>query len=142
MNLKKKFSIRLIAKETHYVELASALRAVTVALDKTDCVWVGNLWAYPHNKKINLICVDLAIASKINIYDTLNVLLISSDSLLDLLRQEWIRNYFAKQMPEFMVEQVLGLIAGGEDPKTAWKYCIETWIPDNETAKQLLNIQG
>lgn len=142
MNLKNKLSIRQIAKDTAYVELATLLRTVISTLSKGEDVWIGDLWAFPFNKKINLICCDLAIASKLNIYDTMNVALVDEENLQMLLKQEWIRGYFAQHMPEFMVEQVIGLIAGGEDPKQAWKYCIETWIPENETAKHLLILQG
>ncbi len=104
-------------------------------------LYLINLWSYPYTKKITLVSNDLELAFKLNIYDNINVIYLPSNKIEGILKQEWIREYFVSQMPEFMVCDIVTLIENGETPEEAWDYLVNMWLPENKTAKQILELQ-
>jgi hypothetical protein len=142
MELKQKYSLAIKAKKLGIPELEPTLSAILkLVKDPESSIFVIDCWSAPFTKQISLITSELELALLLNNYDNVNIILASESTMKKLLKQEWVREYFAKQMPDFMVEEILSLIEGGEDQEVAWQYYVETWLPNNKMAEHLLVFQ-
>lgn len=136
MQLQKKYLLKNRIKSVQDIALQELLsKFIRYEL------YLINLWSYPYTKKITLVSNDLELAFKLNIYDNINVIYLPSNKIEGILKQEWIREYFVSQMPEFMVCDIVTLIENGETPEEAWDYLVNMWLPENKTAKQILELQ-
>jgi len=140
MELKKLYYIKNKIKRVDESSLLESLYNIIREIGDAE-VYLYNCWSSPYTKSISLIIKDLELAFKVNNYNNINIILASDEVASKLLRQEWIREYFAKQMPPFMIEEILGLIRGGEKPEDAWKFYIDNWLPDNTNAKNIIKLQ-
>lgn len=139
MSLHTKYLAKNRIKEITCPNLQSILKRI---IKSHPQVYLLNLWSYPYTKKITLMVTDLELAFKLNIYDNITVTYVSETGVQKALKQEWIREYFVSQMPEFMVCDIITLIDSGESPESAWNYLVSMWLPDNQTAKQVLEFHS
>lgn len=142
MRLKTLYSLKTKSNMIKNPELQKTLYKILDDVKNIDnSIFVVDCWSAPFTNNISLVTSELELALKLNNYDNVSVILASEDTMRSLLKKEWVREYFAKQMPDFMLEEIVGLIDGGEDPEEAWSYYIEQWLPNNKAAGNLIELQ-
>lgn len=104
-------------------------------------VYVLDTWAHSYTGRVTLVTAELALALKLNNYDNVKVILASASKITRLLKQEWVREYFSKQLPAFVIADVISMIEGGEPPTDAWEHVVSAWIPENKSAHYMLQFQ-
>lgn len=139
MQLKKKYNLNYKAKKLQVPELESVLNDILERFGDKP-VFLIDCWSAPLIKKITIVTNELELAFKLNNYDNIKVVVASDNMLTKLLKHEWVREYFAKQMPECMLEEILSLVELGHSQEEAWSEYIKCWLPENDTAKTLVEI--
>ena len=138
MSLSKQYKITNKLKTIKDSKLYSQLAEIAKL---SEDIYLVNMWSYPYTKKITLVVNNLELAFKLNIYDNINVIVSTQKNIGNILKKEWVREYFVSQMPEFMVCDIITLIEGGETPESAWDILVTMWLPTNKTAQQILEYQ-
>lgn len=137
MNLKKRYNInKQISK---WPNVSGLLSTIAKEIDtNNNPLYIIDTWKVGLSNNISIVTNNLETALLLNKYPDVQVILASEHSLDRILKQEWVREYFSKQMPQYMINDIIGMIDGGETPENAWDYRIKTWLPNNKTVNDIL----